>query len=190
MPLFYRGVAAGSHHSTMDYRLTGLTPRHPGTKGGLQAMMSHITHGATHSPYMSLTRSYSIAEGYAYTGVVPPSRTSPGYVYEIQIDPRPPQGLALMDPVCVVADANRDPYTHHSYHHKGDRNFLLGLVNPSSMGAVLLTPAGNQPQSARTPSAPGVSIDLEALVRALRDAEILAVGAIPSSCFVNRHEVY
>ncbi|MDG4603388.1 MAG: hypothetical protein P9C48_09030 [Defluviicoccus sp.] len=41
-----------------------------------------------------------------------------------------------------------------------------------------------------TPRAPNLSPELETLVRALRDAEILAVGNVPASCVRSRYEVW
>ncbi|HXP60393.1 MAG TPA: hypothetical protein VN829_07880 [Dongiaceae bacterium] len=35
-----------------------------------------------------------------------------------------------------------------------------------------------------------LSQELETTVFALRDAELLAVGAIPSTCVIHRHDVY
>ena len=46
------------------------------------------------------------------------------------------------------------------------------------------------PVSEGTPRPPNLTIELETLVRALRDAEILAHGNIPATCVKNRLEVY
>ena len=46
------------------------------------------------------------------------------------------------------------------------------------------------PASEGTPRSPNLTIELETLVRALRDAEILAHGNIPVTCVKNRFEVY
>jgi hypothetical protein len=46
------------------------------------------------------------------------------------------------------------------------------------------------PNSGRTPRHPIISMETEALVRALRDSEVLVTGNIPTICFVGRHDVY
>jgi hypothetical protein len=39
---------------------------------------------------------------------------------------------------------------------------------------------------------PGVTltIALQAMVNAMRDAEILVIGTLPQACVTNRHEIY
>ena len=46
------------------------------------------------------------------------------------------------------------------------------------------------PSSEGTPRTPNLTIELETLVRALRDAEILAHGNIPPAAVKSRFEVY
>jgi len=97
--------------------------------------------------------------------------------------------MTVIDPVIEVS-AHLNPLASPSYHHDGDMNFLLGVVNPNRMAAFLknpiLTPMGSTP----TLRPANLSIELETIVRALRDAEVLIFGAIPNSRVVLRHDVY
>ena len=87
-----------------------------------------------------------------------------------------------------------DPLAQASYHHDGDMNFLLGVINPIAMSGYLNTPIRQPGQSAGTaggtPRPANMSLELEALVRALRDAEVMAVGTIPAPYVVERHDIY
>jgi hypothetical protein len=190
MPIFYKGVPAFTFHSSVDLRLTGLVPRSPGSGRNVQNILSHICDGTTNSAYISLTRSYAVAEEYAFTGRVPPSSADPGYVCEVQIDDPPPPGVQVIDPVNAISESRKDPLTMASYHHDGGQNVLLGLVSPATMGHHLLLPVKDPPMSGRTPRAPHISKELEGLVRALRDSEALVVGNLPRTCFVNRHRIF
>ena len=55
----------------------------------------------------------------------------------------------------------------------------------------LLTQRAMQPPtSGGTPRPPHLTIELETLVQALRDSEILALGIIPATCVKNSFDVY
>jgi hypothetical protein len=75
------------------------------------------------------------------------------------------------------------------YQHDGEPDFLIGVVNPSKYRTTL-TKLVKTPMRGATPRPARLSEELETIVRALRDAELLAVGAIPTTCIVNRHNVY
>lgn len=75
------------------------------------------------------------------------------------------------------------------YQHEGAQDFLLGVVNPTQFGHLLTAyylSASNSP--ATRPTSP--SLHLETLVRALRDAEVLAYGIIPANYVLNRIPVW
>ena len=97
----------------------------------------------------------------------------------------------VLDPVTEIVRSFPSPLSQFSYQHDGDQNFLLGVVDPPNLGlnmhlhARVREPAG-QP-GARTPN---LSDELRALIRALRDSEVLVIGTIPQSCFRNRYDVY
>ena len=76
------------------------------------------------------------------------------------------------------------------YQHDGLPDFLLGIVDPGNMGHFLAQHAKQPPSSEGTPRSPNLTIELETLVRALRDAEILAHGIIPAICVKNNFDVY
>ncbi len=190
MPTYFKGVAPGTHLHTMDLRLIGLAPRSPGSTPDTRTLVGHIAHGTTLSSFISLTTSYGVAEQYALAGRTAPTASNPGHVYEIELFDPLPRGLTVVDPTCEVSTSTGNHWLSVAYHHDGDQEFLLGLVDPSSMASMLVKPARNPPGSGRTPRAPGVPIELEALVRALRDSEVLVTGNIPRSCFVNRYDVY
>jgi len=190
MATFYKGVGPGTFLYAQDFRLTGLAPHAPGSLSRISSLMSHITHGTTMSGYISLTKSYGVARAYAFAGRIPPSATSPGFVYEIEINDPPPAGLTLVDPICEIGSANVNPGLRHTYHHDGDQSLLLGIADPIGMAHHLGQMTIDPPNSGRTPRHPTISIEMEAMVRALRDAEVLVAGNIPTICFVHRHDVY
>ena|SRR5579859_235548 len=187
MAIFYKGIGPGTHWSSVDLCSRGLQPRDPGSSPGLSTLMSHIGHGTTYSCYISLTRSYGIAQAYAYAGTVVPSNTSPGYVYELELDDPLPSGLAVIDPLVEIAQGLPNRLAQQSYHHDGDPDFLIGVINPTKMVAQKVK---DPPGSIRTPRQPHLSMELETLVRVLRDAEVLVAGNLPAACFKHRYPVF
>ena len=153
-------------------------------------MVSHIKNGTTFSPFVSLTFSFGVARDYAFFGRAIPSKASPAFVYEIEINDPPPAGMVLVDPVKEVAVLHSNPYAGIPYQHDGAQDFLLAVVNSARFPTTLTKPAACPPPGGATPKAPNLSGPLETLVRALRDAEILAVGTIPSACVKNRYDIY
>jgi hypothetical protein len=190
MPLFYKGVPASTYYSNVDLRVGGLVARSPTATRTVQDVVRHISDGTINSAYVSLTRSYTVAEEYAFSCRMPPTSTNPGYVWEVQIDDPPPAGVMILDPVHTISESKKDVLAAGSYHHDGGQNVLMGIVSPATMGHVLLSPVKDPPMSGRTPRAPHISRELEALVRALRDSEVLALGNLPRRCFVARHTVF
>jgi hypothetical protein len=193
MAIFYRGAGIGSHWHANNARLIGFVPWNPaGSPPSADRLMQHIGNGITESPYISLTRSFGVAHGYAVAGkggIATPS--NPGQVYELEIanaDVGPGKGFELIDPVKELSTALNDPLVTPSYQHDGDQNLLLGVVRPGRFKRYLTRPPllPNGPAS----SPPNVSTQLKTLVQALRDAEILAVGTIPSSCIRKVHPVW
>jgi hypothetical protein len=137
MPRFYKGVGLGTFLHGVDLRASGLTARMPASLYNIDTVMHHIARGATAiSPCISLSRSYGVAEDYAINGGTTfPSAANPAYVYEVDIPDPPPTGMTVIDPIAAVAANNSNPLSSLSYHHDGDMAFLLGVVDPSSMGA-------------------------------------------------------
>ena len=195
MATFYKGASVGTHWHINDSRDVGFKARSPTTNPTIAALITHITKSTTNSPYISLTRSYAVAWNYAVRGSTD-IRTldKPGYIYEIEIDTPLPSGLKLLDPIKEVAMSLPDPIDvdfeeeYPFYQHNGLPNFLLGVVSPADMSHFRI---GRQPQppGPGLPCPPNLTPQLEAFVNALRDAEILFYGAIPSYCVKERFEV-
>jgi hypothetical protein len=186
---FYRGVGIGSYHHGIDLRTTGISPRNPGGHYGPTDVMHHIARGTTTSPCISLTKSYGVAEDYARNASrAPPTATNPAYVYEIDIpDPAPP-GILVVDPIFIVASQNQNPLGSLSYHHDGNQDFLLGVVNRAAAPpAAARFPPG---MGGGLPRTPNLTLPLETMVYVLRDAEVLVVGNLPQRCVLNRYEIY
>lgn len=189
MPIYYRGAGVDSYWYRNDARLTGFIPHHPAAGGGISRILNHSGRGTTASPYVSLTRSYAIARGYALGGRRLATIGCPGYVYEVEIEENDGCGTRLIDPVQEVVKTLGSPYDHRSYHHDGDAFFLLGIVDPLYNEPKLYQPVRYPPQYQGTPRTPRMHIELEAMVRALRDAEILAFGSIAATQVRARFEI-
>ena len=182
MPIFYRGAGPGSFWDLNDACVSGFRSQAPGIAPGPDRLILHIAKGTVSSPYISLTRSYGVARDYAInTGVAVSVATAqnPGYVYEIDLNDPLPLGLVLLDPVREVAKNAPGPLDPISYQHDGPQSFLLGVIDPRTMKRHLSADYVQPPPSTGTRRPPTLTAVLECLVRALRDAEILAVGNIP-----------
>jgi len=190
MPIFYRGAGVGTYWHENDARLNGFTPKRPGAVHSIERLMEHIARADVNSPYISLTRSYGVAYWYTVLfGRTPATKINPGYVYEIELSHPLPPGLQILDPVKEVAMAAPEPLDLVCYQHDGLPDFLLGVMNPMEMGQ-FLKPLRPKPPPGGGAPIPRLTIQLETLVRALRDAEILAVGNIPATCVRNRYEAW
>jgi hypothetical protein len=194
MPIFYRGAGVGTYWHVHDpanpRNPTGFTAKASGMLPDRFKLINHIRTAATNSPYVSLTRSYGVAEHYAlFSGKAAPTSVNPAYVYEITVPSSLPPGLHLLDPVQEVAGQLPQPVAASSYQHDGSPNFLLGVIDPTGMASFLSALCPQPPPGGGTPRPPHLSEDLEVLLRALRDAEILAIGTIPSSFITNRFDV-
>lgn len=190
MPTFYRGAGLATYWHARDARIQGFQAWTPSKDPTLLGVMHHIVRGTIVSPYISMTRSYGIAFDYATKNSrSKPTKDKPAFVYEVEIDERD-SNVNLIDPVTVIASFNPAPYEHYSYHHDGGRDFLHGVVDPQRFARILNKPYRQPPPHGGTPRPPLLTIELEAMVRALRDAEILAVSYIPRSCVVERYAVW
>lgn len=190
MAVFYRGAGVGTYWQLNDARIRGFTPQSPGVTPTVDCLMDHVVQGTVTSPFVSLTRSYGVAFDYAKNASrKPPTASNPGYVYRIEVNVPPPAALELWDPIVYLAQYLPSPY-EPPYQHDGRMNFLLGVVAPARMRRHRAGPYVPPPPGGGTPRSPNLSKQLETLVRALRDAEILAVGTIPAACITHRYDVY
>jgi hypothetical protein len=186
--LFYKGVGVGTFLHPSDLRTSGIMARTAGTLNNV-TVTQHIARGTVTSPCISLTRSYGVAQDYAINASKSkPTSAVPGYVYEVQI-PDPP-GIQIIDPVDFIASGVKNPLVSPSYHHDGDQSFLGLFAYPLASGGsfgVAPRPPGMGGGGTRPPT---LCIELEAIVFAIRDAEILSYGNIPAAWITNRHNVF
>lgn len=192
MAIFYRGSGIGTYWHINDPIQNGFTARAPEMTPTTTRLMLHIARSTVNSPFISITRSYAVAWRYAMSSSARvPTANNPAYVHEIEIHEPLPQGLNILDPVKEIAQTLPIPIDlGPPYQHDGFPDFLLGIVEPRSMGHYLEQHSMQPPSSEGTPRPPNLSIELESLVRTLRDAEILAYGNIPAICVKNCFEVY
>ena len=188
MGVYYRGAGVGTWWHGNDARLSGFSAHQVAQPHTIARVMHHVGRMTVTSPYISLTRSYAVAEAYALNfGKKPATRALPAYVYELEITDA--DGVTLIDPLCAVA-GSVDPLASPSYHHDGDPQFLLGVVSPTVMAWALRQQVKSPGYGGHTARSPNLTIELEAMCRALRDAEVLALQAVPAGCLRGRHDVY
>ena len=192
MAIFYRGAGINSYWYLNNPIEQGFIARSPEMTPTTTRQMLHIARSTVNSPFISLTRSYGVAWHYAMVSSERmPTPEDPAYVHEIEIQEPLPPGLHLLDPVKEVAQILPSPAIHGPpYQHDGLPDFLLGVVDPGNMRRFLTQDAMQPRSSEGTPRSPNLTIELETLVRALRDAEILAHGIIPATCVKNSFDVY
>ena len=192
MAIFYRGAGINTYWYLNDPIEQGFVARDPEMTPTTTRQTLHIARSTVNSPFISLTRSYAVAWRYAMVSSERiPTPEDPAYVHEIEIQEPLPPGLHLSDPVKEVAQMLPSPTSSvPPYQHDGLPDFLLGVVDPGRMGHFLTRLAKQPPSSEGTPRPPNLTIELETLVRALRDAEILAHGIIPAICVKNSFDVY
>jgi hypothetical protein len=184
----YKGVRIGTFLHARNLRVTGIQARNARSSVTVGSIEHHIARGTTTSPFISLTKSFGVARDYALKGsLTKPTPANPAYVYEIDVpDPLPP-AIRIVDPVAEIAAAQQlNLLTNSSYHHDGDQNFLHFVVNP--LWRARVSPMAHQPGGSSNPVV--MTMPLEAMVFALRDAEVLVVGNLPRSMIVHQHHVY
>ena len=193
MAIFYRGAGIGTYWHLNNPLERGFIARSPGMESTTTRLMDHIARSTVNSPFISVTRSYGVAWHYAMSSSTrPPTSSQPAYVHEIEIQEPLPLGLKLLDPVKEVVQTLTLPTEPGlpPYQHDGLPSFLIGIVDPGNMGHFLAQRAMQPPTSEGTPRTPNLTIELETLVRALRDSEILVHGIIPATCVKNSFDVY
>ena len=109
----------------------------------------------------------------------PPSRRTPGYVYEVDLQQLPmSQRPRIINPLRELC---KNSLAHQ---HNGDQKFIEGIArkDPSVL-------TQNVPMVGGSMALPASSSELVALIYALRDAEVL-LTSVPSNCVVARHDVW
>lgn len=178
MPTFYKGAASGTHWHTNDARHTGFTVA--AANKSVPAIIRHITSYSHPSPYLSISGSFAVARAYA----LGPAGIGPhGYVYEIDILDK--KQVNLIHPSLEIVQICSAAGLHL---HDGGPDLILGIAGHrlAKYLQILTTTPYRRPGSASFP--PTVTPELQAIVAALRDAEVLAT-AIPAGCIVQRHQV-
>ncbi len=162
--------------------MVGFRAPHTAT-GTLNFIISHITAYSQASPFTSFTTSYAIARGYALAGPGGlASQGNPGYVYQVDLQQLATPGIfRVFDPVASVVHGRNGSLVHD---HNGDAGLLPLLV------AGLASPA--PPVQGRFGKTLPLRLahELQVLVNALRDAEVLVEGSLPSVVVTGRDDVY
>jgi hypothetical protein len=187
MPIFYRGAAMGTYYHDRDARLEGFVARMPSAETTSDLLIGHVARGTTNSPYVSLTRSFGVARSYALANRKPHVLQKQGLVYVLELDKR--SGVELFDPVKQMARLLGSPYDDPSYHHDGAPNFILGVADPARNWVARKRYIDQPPPGLGTPRPANLHHHFETLIRSLRDAEILAVRAIPKKYVMDCVEV-
>ena len=191
MTFFYRGAGVGTYWHEHDARKDGFKAMKPQAQRTIDHIIDHISKGTVTSPYISLTRSYGVACHYAaFLGRARATEQTPGYVYRVEFEDTLPSDLELIDPVKRIAEKAPGPLDDPSYQHDGSPDFLLGVSSPLKMKKYLDAPYLKPPPGGGVPRPPHLSEQLETLIFALRDAEILVYGTIPPQAISDRFLVF
>jgi len=187
MSRYFKGAGVGTYWHLRDAMVSGFTAASAATPANVTVMKDHIVYQLVqNSPYISLTRSYEVAEADArYYGKTLPTPTNVAFVYELNIPDS--TAASLLDPVQELATSLGTPFAALFYQHDGGPDLLLGLIDSANFGNVLTRPIRSAGISTGRP--PRITDELHALVRALRDAEVLALHAISRSCLISKHKV-
>ena len=177
----------GTHYHHHDARLEGFVARMVVGDATSEQLVGHIARGTTNSPFISLTRSYGVARGYAMACRKIHMVNKRGFVYVLEIDKK--SAIELLDPVKKVSRLLGDPYAEPSYHHDGAQGFILGVADPIRHWEEKDRRIDQPPASDGTSRPANLHRHFETLIRSLRDAEILAVRAIPGKYIVDRLDV-
>lgn len=199
MAIFYRGAGRGTHWHTNDARnsASGFQPIQSGITSTVDRIIRHIARGDTNSPYVSITSSFAIAYFYAmYCGKQRPDRSNHAFVYEIEIRDLVGASFRMIDPVVELSNVVPNLPDPPRHHHEGNFQLLHGVIGWHWLYRrhrnqnILLPP--NPPNSGRPSTGTSVNVlpELHAAGRALRDAEILIYGGLPSAYIIAKHAVW
>ena len=187
MPVFFRGAGLGTYWWANDARRSVFTAQAPRNPVSRDRLLQHVGGSTQTTPFISLSRSFAVAFDYAQKGGRAfPSKAKPAFVYEIEIDVA--AAFHVLDPLKEIASGLPAPLATPSFHHDGDQKAILGIVD--STQAAYLTAAVRYPPPQAPKSGVNVGVELTGMLRALRDAELLAVDNIPARCVVVRHDVW
>lgn len=180
--MLFKGAGPGTHWHANNAQATGFTL--PGAiTPTVNVVVNHITAFSAPSAYCSFSLSFAIARGYAIFGPGGvATKAAPGLVYQIDLSALSALP-ALVDPVLTISRGLNGQYAHG---HNG------GFLALSEIAQTALGPGGYTPtQHVGGGTCPLiVTSELQALVRAIRDAEILVQGNVPAGAIIKVHQVY
>lgn len=184
--LYFKGVGVGTYLHSKDLFRHGIAPKEHRARRGADIVEHVVRFGGT--PLVSLTRSFGVACDYAKNySLYPPTATNPGVVYEVVIpDPAP---VPIIDPVQALASTSQGLASLATYHHDGDQRVIEYLLDPikKAMGPYPISPQ-RPPAVGAVPAT--IPLELNAMVYALRDAEILVEGKIDKSWIKAIHLIF
>lgn len=188
MAVLFKGAGPGTHWWLNDARIAGGFHSPPIAPPSPAAAIRHVTTYSHPSPYVSFSASFDIARtAYALFGPGGPATAAvPGYVYEIDTALA---DVVIHDPLALIAATQPDlrDVPRLPTHHDGSTDLILAIAAPTRFPTIMTTP----PRRLRDDDsrAPMVTPELQALIFALRDVEVLIERA-PPACIVNRHSVW
>lgn len=182
MKTLFKGAGPGTHWHVNDPRIGGFT-----LSGALSptvnATVNHITAFSVNSPYLSFSTSFAVAREYALWGPAgPATQANPGYVYQVDLSVLS-AAPALIDPVQHISSSNGHQPAHS---HNGGYELIAEVAQVDPPTTTFTRPYHQNGSTCH----PTITDELQALIRAIRDAEILIHGAVPHGAVVYRHVVY
>ena len=180
VPMLYKGAGPGTWWAQNDARVLGFSAP-VNVIAGVNLILGHINTSPQRSPCISFTTSYAIALQYATFGPVGPATpATPGYVYCIDMNQlHPLANVVLLDPIVEIAGQNGS----FAHGHNG------GSVLIEEIAKTVVSFTHPAQRSGKT-GPPTITPALQALVRAIRDAEVLVNGIVPKGAVVDRDDIY
>jgi hypothetical protein len=177
----YKGVGPGTywHKNHTSVLSGGFTTA--AAAPGVASIIRHIVNFSRSSAYLSLSTSFAVARSYALDGpggLATP--LAPGYVFEFDLALMKNLKVNTVEPAKELVRNNGDLW------HDGDQRLLVGIATNSRR--ILTKPVPRPGAAAARP--PSFRTDLEAVVRALRDAEVLVHGNLPHQAIGFVHSVW
>src|SRR4051794_24568824 len=128
MATYYKGAALGTFWHRQDARTSGLTAINVARPHSTQEIIKHIVWGTQQSPYVTITRSWMSALGYARQSRIPGVQASagqPAFIYELDVSSK--SAAKLYDPIIEIAKSLPDPYSKFGYVHNCDQGLIAAI---------------------------------------------------------------
>lgn len=179
--ILYKGAAPNSYWHQNDPRINGhFAAARPRLATSASRMVKHIAEASNNSPFVSFTYSFAVATEYALDGA---TETNRGRVYEVDFSVLSGDREAILfDPVHSICK-----HFNWVHNHDGGQDLIVGIADPLR-GDIL------EAYPRRPPTAPQrfakFDQSLEALVRAIRDSEVLTVSFTLADGMINAYDLY